>query len=167
MFEREREFVAPKAKSGAELGIVIGITVVIVALVAFLVTKVPWIGGICAFLIVVPIYLNMSFKKEYCYSLVSDKLTVRISDFKGKKTDIGNPVFLENLVICAKESDNAHNAALKDSYAEVIDARSSANSKTASFAVFERDGKKTLIRFEPSDMMIAEMKNYAEGKIFV
>lgn len=167
MFEREREFVAPKAKTGAELGIVIAITVIIVGLVAFLVTKVPWIAGICAFLIVVPIYLNMSFKKEYCYSLVSDKLTVRLANFKGKKTDIGKPVFLENMVVCAMESDSAHNAALKDKYTEVIDARTSANSKTAAFAVFERDGVKTLIRFEPSDMMTAEMKKYAESKIFI
>ena len=86
MFEREKEFVAPKAKTGAELGIVVGITVVIVALVAFLVTKVPWIAGICAFLIVVPIYMNFSFKKEYCYTLVGDRLTVKLANLKGKKT---------------------------------------------------------------------------------
>ncbi len=167
MFEREKEFVAPKAKSGAELGIVIGITAVIVALVAVLVTKVPWIAGICAFLVVVPIYLNFTFKKEYSYAFVGDRLTVRLVNFKGKKTDIGQPVFMEDLVVCAKDSDERYNKALKDTYSNLIDARTSPNSKTAVFAVFDRAGQKSLVRFEPVDMMIAEMKGFAGDKIFV
>lgn len=167
MFEREKEFVAPKAKTGVELGIVIVAAVVIVALVAFLVTTVSFIAGISGILIVVPIYLNMSFKKEYCYAFVGDKLTVRIADFKGKKTDIGKPVFIEDLVICAKESDEAHNKALKDTYSSVIDARTSPSSKTAVFAVFERDGVRTLVRFEPVDMMIDEIKRFAADKVLV
>ena len=167
MFEREKEFVAPKAKTGAEMGIVIGALIFIVALVAFLVVKVSFIAGISGILIVVPIYLNMSFKKEYCYAFVGDKLTVRIADFKGKKTDIGKPVFMEDLVICAKESDEAHNKALKDTYSNVIDARTSPSSKTAVFAVFERDGEKSLVRFEPADMMIDEIKKFAGDKVFI
>ena len=167
MFEREKEFVAPKAKTGAENVIVAVSTVVIVALVAFLVMKVSWIAGISAFLIVIPIYLNMSFKKEYCYAFVGDKLTVRIANFKGNKTDIGKPVFVENLVVCAKESDGAYNKALNDTYTSVIDARTSPSSKTAAFAVFERDGEKTLVRFEPVDMMVDEIKRFAGDKVHI
>lgn len=167
MFEREKEFVAPKAKTGAELCIVAGTAIVIVALVAFLVVKVSWIAGISAFLIVIPFYINMRFKKEFAYSFVGDKLTVRLANFKGDKTDIGQPVFMEDLVVCAKDSDDRYNKALNDTYANVIDARSSAGSKTAAFAVFERDGQKSLVRFEPVDMMIDEMKHFAGDKVFI
>lgn len=167
MFEREKEFVAPKAKTPAERVIVVGMTVFIVALVAFLVTKVPWIAGICAFLVVVPVYLNFRFKKEYAYAFVGDKLTVRVADFKGNKTDIGKPVFMEDLVVCAKEDDDRYNEALKATYQNLIDARTSPSSKTAVFAVFDRNGEKSLVRFEPVDMMIDEIKKFAADKVFV
>ncbi len=167
MFEREKEFVAPKAKTGAEAGIVTGSVIVVVAVVALLIWKLSMIGGISAILVVIPVYLNMSMKKEYSYSFSGDRLTVSIVDFKGKKTQLGKPVFLENLVVCASESDEAHNGALKDTYSTVIDSRTSPKSKTAAFAVFERDGAKSLVRFEPLDMMIDEMKKYADKKIFI
>lgn len=166
MFEREKEFVTPKAKTGAELAVVAVTAIVIVALVCFLVVKVSWIAGISAFLIVIPFYMNMRFKKEFAYSFVGDKLTVRLVDYKGNKTDIGKPVFMEDLVVCAKESDERYNKALNDTYANTVDARKSAGSKTAAFAVFERDGQKSLVRFEPVDMMIAEMKSFAGDKVY-
>ncbi len=167
MFEREKEFVAPKAKTAGETGLVAGAAVLIVAIVAILITKVSLLGGLSAILIVIPFYLNTRTKKEYSYSFMSDRLSVSISDYKGKKTMIGEPVFLENLIVCAKDTDGAHNAALNDQYDEVIDARTSPSSKTAAFAAFERDGKKTLVRFEPVDMMAEEMKKYAKDKVFI
>ncbi len=167
MFEREMEFVAPKAKTGKENAIVYGIAAVIIAVVAFIFIKVAWIGGICAIMLVVPIYMNKRFTKEYSYVLTGDKLTVDIVDFKGKKTPIGKPVFLENLVICAKDSDSQYNGKLNDTYSFVIDARTSPRSTTSAFGVFDRDGEKALVRFEPTDMMIAEMKKYAADKIFI
>lgn len=166
MFERQMEYAAPKRKTAAEKGILAAAWIIILALVAFIVIKVSWIGGICIMLIIVPLYLNKKFTKEYAYVLTGDKLTVSVVDFKGEKTPIGNPVFLENLTVCAMESDQEHNGALKDTYDEVIDA-AAPKSTAAAFAAFDRDGRKTLVRFEPSDMMIAEMKKYAEKNIFI
>lgn len=167
MFEREMEFTAPKAKTGAEKLILTLMWLVIIAAVAIIIMKVSWIGGICAMLVVVPLYLNKIFTKEYSYTLTGDKLTVCITDYKGNKAPVGKGVFLENLTVCALESDAAHNGAMKDEYINVIDARTSPSSKTAAFAAFERDGEKSIVRFEPSDMMIAEMKKYAKENIFI
>ena len=167
MFEKSKEFVAPKAKTAGEVAIVAAAWVVVIAIVGLIIWKVSWIGGISAFLIVIPFYLNKLFTREYAYTLVGDKLTVEVVDFRQKRTSLGNPVFLENLEVCAKVDDSAHNDALKATYAQTIEARTSASSKTACFAAFERDGKRSLVYFEPSDMLIAEMKKYAGSNIFV
>lgn len=166
MFEKSKEFVSPKSKTGAEAGILAAAWIIVVAAVALIIWKAAWIGGISIMLAVVPVYLNKVFTKEYAYVLMGDKLTVELVDYKQKRTPIGNPVFLEDLEVCARVDDMAHNDALKATYGQIIDARRSAGSKTSYFAAFERDGKRTLVYFEPTEMMLGEMKRYAENKIF-
>lgn len=166
MFEKSKEFVAPKAKTGQEIAIIAAAWVVVLAIVAVIISKVSFVGGISLMIGVVPLYLNKRFTKEFAYTLAGDKLTVELVDYKQKRTPVGNPVFLENLEVCAKVDDSAHNDALKATYAETIEGRTSPKSKTAYFAAFERDGKRTLVYFEPADMLLGEMKKYAEGKIF-
>lgn len=166
MFEKQKEFVAPKDKTGAQAGILAAAWLIIAAIVAVIVIKVSWIGGISLMLIVVPLYLNRVFTKEFVYTLTGDKLTVELADFRQNKTAVGSPVFLEDLEICAAVNDSAHNDALKATYSQTIDARRSPKSKTAFFAAFEREGKRTLVYFEPVDMLLDEMRKYASDKIF-
>lgn len=167
MFEKGKEFVAPKAKTPAEKAIIAAAWIVVIAIVAVIIKWVSWVGGISAFLIVVPFYLMKRFSREYAYTLTGDKLTVETVDFKQKRTPVGNPVFLEDLEVCAKVSDTAHNDALKATYAQTIDARTSPKSATACFAAFERDGKRSLVYFEPVDMFVDEIKKYAAAKVYI
>ncbi len=166
MFESSKEFVSPKDKSGKEKFILAASCIIIIAVVLFIVIKVSFIGAILAMLVVIPFYLNKIFTKEVSYTVSGDKLTVEIVDYKQKRTPVGSSVFLEDLEVCAKIDDSAHNDALKATYAEIVDGRRSPKSKTAYFAAFERDGKRTLVYFEPVDMLLDEMKRYAENKIF-
>ncbi len=167
MFEKSKEFVAPKAKTAGEVAIIAAAWVVVAAVVGLIMFKVSWVGGISAMLVVVPLYLQKLFTREFAYTLVGDKLTVDIVDFRQNRTSLGNPVFLENLEVCAKVDDTAHNDALKATYVQTVEARTSPKSKTACFAAFERDGKRSLVYFEPVDMLVDEMKKYAADKIFI
>ena len=167
MFEKSKEFVAPKAKTAGEVAIIAAAWVVVAAVVGLIMFKVSWVGGISAMLVVVPLYLQKLFTREFAYTLVGDKLTVYIVDFRQNRTSIGNPVFLENLEVCAKVDDTAHNDALKATYVQTVEARTSPKSKTACFAAFERDGKRSLVYFEPVDMLVDEMEKYAADKIFI
>ena len=167
MFEIGKEFVAPKAKTSGEIAIIAIAWIVVIAIVAVIIKWVSFVGGISAFLVVVPIYLMKLFTREYAYTLTGDKLTVEIVDFKQKRTPVGNPVFLEDMEVCAKVDDAAHNDALKATYAQIIEGRTSPKSQTACFAAFERDGKRSLVYFEPVDMFVDEMKKYSGAKIFV
>ncbi len=167
MFEKSKEFVAPKAKTAGEVAIIAAAWVVVAAAVGLIMMKVSWVGGISAMLVVVPLYLQKLFTREFAYTLVGDKLTVEVVDFRQNRTPLGSPVFMEDLEVCARIDDSAHNDALKATYVQTIEARTSPSSKTACFAAFERDGKRSLVYFEPVDMLVAEMKKYAADKIFI
>ncbi len=167
MFEKGKEFVFPKAKSAKETAIIAAMWVIVAAAVAIIIAKAAWVGGISAMLVVVPIYINKAFTREIACTLTGDKLTAELVDFKQKRTPIGEPVFLEDLEVCARTDDQKHNDALKATYHKTVDARTSPHSKTGCFAAFERDGKRSIFYFEYNEMMIGEMKKYAEDKIFI
>lgn len=167
MFGKSKEFVSPRAKSFGEKVGVWGCFAAVLLIVAVLITKIPWVGGICLMLMVVPFYINKIFTREVACILTGDKLTVEIIDYKQNRTPLGEGVFLENLEVCARIDDCAHNDALKATYQCVTDARTSQKSSGACFAAFERDSKRTLVYFEYNEMMIEEMKKYAAEKIFV
>ncbi len=167
MFEKGKEFVFPKAKSAKETFIVVAAWVIVVAAVVLIIAKMAWVGGISAILAVFPVYITKIVKKEIVCSLVGDKLTAEVVDFKQKRVPLGEPVFLENLEVCAKMDDQKHNDALKATYQKTVDARTSSRSKDACFAAFERDGKRSIFYFEYNEMLIGEMKKYAEDKIFI
>lgn len=161
MDERNKEFVAKKKWDKSQVGIFCG--VIAVMAVAFAVLSILGIFFMVAFLFVLGIlslyYMTNIFKAEYAYTL-STRMTVEILKSGGKRVPVCE-FFFADMTLCGAYTDE--NMEKVEKIDETIKACTDERDEDETyFALFEREGKSTLVLFTPNDMMLDEMRKHTK-----
>ena len=162
MNEKNKEFVAKKKWEGWQIGVFLGVIVVMLA--AFTVLSILKIMFMVAFLFVLGIlslyYMKNVFKSEYAYT-ISNKFTVEVLKSGGKRVSVCE-FFVSDMTFCGNYYENADKA---DDVEDFVKAATDVRNDDTYLAVFEKDGVKKGLFFTPNEMMLAELKKQAKCHI--
>lgn len=161
MTEQGKEFVAKKKWDKSQVGLFWGVIVVMIA--AFAVLSMLGIAFMVAFLFVLGVlslyYMKNTFKAEYAYT-ISNRIVVEILKSGGKRVSVCD-FYLADMTLCGKYND-ANKAKLTNIDKTYVAATDVDDSEETYCALFERDGKSSVLLFTPNDMMLNEMKKHTK-----
>lgn len=146
----------------------LGLILASLIIVFFIIPLIPFVKGFLIFFIVaIPFFAYYVIKSqniEYEYAYTNGELDVdRIVAESRRKRLLS--VDCKDFEIVAKVSSDKYS----DEYRKIpnkVEAVSSMTSPDVYFAVFENDGKRTILYFEPNDKMIEAMWKYIPRKFF-
>ena len=155
MNERSKEFVAKKKWDAWQVGLFTGV-IIAMLVVMFILRTIWWMVAFLFVLVILSLYyMKNTFKAEYAYTL-SNKLFVEILKSGGKRESLGE-FFLSWMTCCGKYTKE-NKAKLTDVHETVVAATDVKDEDETYFALFEKDGKKTVLLFTPNEMMLSELK---------
>ncbi len=162
MDEKSKEFVAAKHWDTKQTVSFIAAFVVYVVVCSLILTFVGFIAGVFIALGGGAIYLMFNtFKAEYAYT-ISQRLTVEILKSGNKRKPIAE-FFISDMLACAPYN-RAEYKSLNEGAAETQNASTDKEDEKTYFALFERDGKKTVLLFTPTEMMLNELDRHTSHK---
>lgn len=111
-------------------------------------------------------YAVSNMHKEYEYVLTNAEIDIDIISGQRHRKRMAN-FNLVNLELCANVNNPEHSGRLSGSFQETVVAEVSPRSPYTYFAIFSKDGKRTLLRFEPPLLMLQEMQKIVKSKVII
>jgi hypothetical protein len=161
MDEKAKEFVAPKRWTGKQILLFAVTVAVLIAAIVFTLSKFAPVAIIFIFGILGVYYMFNSFKAEYAYT-ISNRFLVEVLKKNGDRVSVAD-LFMSDMTLCAPCSNPQYKESA-ESADKLIDVSTDKSDSKTYFALFERDEKKTVVLFTPSEMMLNEIDKHTSHK---
>ncbi|MDO4563590.1 MAG: hypothetical protein Q4C12_07120 [Clostridia bacterium] len=166
--ENFKEYLVAKEPDAKDTAAKILIWLVIVVFIAFPILNPSFfpILALAAVAVLGAVHLTRGLRKEFEYIVTMRDIDIDIISGQRSRKRLAS-FNMDQMEICASVNDGEYASRINGSFTQTIHAEASKNNPNNYFAIFTKDGERTLLFFTPPEHMLNTIFQFVKSKIHI